>query len=63
MTPVQSQVAYFMGFMKTKAERRCWWPHFKARAELLEKDFPEYAGLTEALKEALRTQQPEKPAR
>jgi hypothetical protein len=64
MNPVQSQIAYFMSRMPTKQDRRAWRHHYLHRAEQLEKEWPtEYQGLAEALKEALRTQQPEKPAR
>lgn len=62
MDPIPEQVAYFLSRMPTKQDRRAWRHHYLHRAEMLEKDFKEYAGLKLALETALRTQQPEKPA-
>lgn len=57
---VSDQVAYFMSRMPNKQERRAYLHHYLHRAEVLEKEWPEYQGLTEALKTALRTAQPER---
>lgn len=60
MTPVHSQVEYFMSRMTTRQDRRVWRHHYLWRAQLLEKDYPEeYLGLADALKIALSTQKPE----
>lgn len=60
MTPVEDQIRYFLSRMRTRQERRMWVAHFKHRAQVLEKDFPkEYAGLTDALLHALKTQKPD----
>lgn len=57
MDLIPEQVAFFMGLMKTRMERRLWIAQCRHRAQLLEAEYPEdYAGLSQALEAALAAQ-------